>query len=80
MDMAAAALNEDSGGEATPILFHCPRCRSGYIEITACFRAEYGHGDKHNSTGTMRKSWCALSRHLSAEQYDLLSASVRAPG
>ena len=78
VDMAAAALNEASKDEAQPILFHCPRCRSGYLEITARFSAEYGRGDKFNSTGTMAETWCALSTRLLPEQFDALSESARA--
>jgi len=69
--MATAALNEASLDEAQPILFHCPRCRSGYFEITARFSAEYGRGDKLNSTASMADIWCALSMRLSAGQFDV---------
>jgi len=78
VEMATAALNEASLDEAQPILFHCPQCRSGYLEIIARFSAEYGRGDKLNSTATMAERWCALSMRLSPEQFDILSRSARA--
>lgn len=53
--------------------FHCPQCRSGFAEIKVTFAAKWPKKGKPNQFENMTETWLAISRALSARDFDVLS-------
>jgi uncharacterized membrane protein len=75
IDTAASALAPVDAKlqEGSVELFHCPRCRAGYVEIKVTFAAIWPKPGKAGQNETMAETWMCLSKALPPGGVDTLA-------
>jgi hypothetical protein len=76
---SAAVLASSSGSDATPLLFACPTCNSGYVEVTVKFTGKWVVTKKDGTTSqeSLTDSWLAGSRSLRPGEVALLRGNAK---
>lgn len=75
IDTAATALAPVAAAEQEGAveLFHCPRCRAGYVEIKLTFAAQWPKPGKAGQNETMAETWMCVSKALPPGGVDTLA-------
>jgi len=76
MEAVVGMYEIDQGSDGSSDLFSCPRCRSGYLDVSVAFQSQYT--DKEGQTHTLGFQWRVGSRKLTAEEVRRLRAFVQA--
>jgi hypothetical protein len=75
IDTAATALAPVAATEqeGSVELFHCPRCRAGFVEIKLTFAAQWPKAGKAGQNETMAETWMCVSKALPPGGVDTLA-------